>query len=48
MDRSRQRDVTGRFFDFDADGRITAIHNVANPDELQAIADRTTRDVGMP
>lgn len=33
-------------FDFDADGRITAIHNVANPDKLQAIADGTTRDVG--
>lgn len=35
-------------FDFDADGRITAIHNVANPDKLQAIADRTTRDVSTP
>jgi RNA polymerase sigma-70 factor (TIGR02957 family) len=33
-------------FDFDADGRIIAIHNVANPDKLQAIADGTTRDVG--
>ena len=33
-------------FDFDADGRITAIHNVANPDKLHAIADGTTHDVG--
>jgi RNA polymerase sigma-70 factor (ECF subfamily) len=31
--------------DFCPDGRITAIHNVANPDKLQAIADGTTRDV---
>ncbi|MDL4817326.1 RNA polymerase sigma-70 factor [Actinomadura opuntiae] len=33
-------------FDFDADGRITAIHNVANPDKLHAIADGTTRHLG--
>lgn len=33
-------------FDFDADGHITAIHNVANPDKLQAVADGTTHDVG--
>ncbi|MFF8763281.1 RNA polymerase sigma-70 factor [Nocardiopsis dassonvillei] len=33
-------------FDFDADGRITAIHNVANPDKLQAVADGITHDVG--
>ncbi|MEU5857042.1 RNA polymerase sigma-70 factor [Nocardiopsis sp. LDBS0036] len=33
-------------FDFDADGRITAVHNVANPDKLQAIADGITHDVG--
>ncbi|TDC23364.1 RNA polymerase sigma-70 factor [Streptomyces sp. 8K308] len=26
-------------FDFDAEGRVTAIHNVANPDKLRAIAD---------
>ncbi|WP_329157106.1 RNA polymerase sigma-70 factor [Streptomyces sp. NBC_01717] len=32
-------------FDFDADGRITAIHNVANPDKLHAITNRTTHDV---
>ncbi|WP_392870425.1 RNA polymerase sigma-70 factor [Streptomyces sp. LN499] len=34
-------------FDFDADGRITAIHNVANPDKLHAITNRTTHDVAM-
>ncbi|GAA4636234.1 hypothetical protein GCM10023196_085160 [Actinoallomurus vinaceus] len=33
-------------FDFDADGRITAIHNVANPDKLGAIADGTAHDLG--
>ncbi|MGW1752455.1 RNA polymerase sigma-70 factor [Streptomyces sp. NPDC002092] len=32
-------------FDFDADARITAIHNVANPDKLQAITDGTAHDV---
>ncbi|GAA4888008.1 RNA polymerase sigma-70 factor [Streptomyces coeruleoprunus] len=32
-------------FDFDADGRITAIHNVANPDKLQAITDGTAHSV---
>ncbi|MGI5162436.1 RNA polymerase sigma-70 factor [Microbispora sp. CA-102843] len=33
-------------FDFDADGRITTIHNVANPDKLQAIADGATHSLG--
>jgi RNA polymerase sigma-70 factor (ECF subfamily) len=33
-------------FDFDADGCITAIHNVANPDKLQAVADGITHDLG--
>ena len=28
-------------FDIDADGRITTIHNVANPDKLRAVADGT-------
>ena len=32
--------------DFAADGRIIAIHNVANPDKLQAITDGTTHDIG--
>jgi RNA polymerase sigma-70 factor, ECF subfamily len=33
--------------DFDADGRVTTIHNVANPDKLQAIAGGTTHDIAM-
>ncbi|RNG17953.1 RNA polymerase sigma-70 factor [Streptomyces botrytidirepellens] len=33
-------------FDVDADGRITALHNVANPDKLRAVADGTTYDIG--
>jgi RNA polymerase sigma-70 factor (ECF subfamily) len=33
-------------FDFDTDGRIIAIHNVANPDKLHAIADGTTHHLG--
>lgn len=32
-------------FDFDTDGRITAIHNVANPDKLHAITDGIAHDV---
>lgn len=32
-------------FDFDANGRITAIHNVANPDKLRAVAGGVTRHV---
>ncbi|CAL9413820.1 ECF RNA polymerase sigma factor SigJ [Streptomyces sp. enrichment culture] len=32
-------------FDFDAEGRITAVHNVANPDKLRAVADGTAHDV---
>lgn len=33
-------------FDFDAEGRIAAIHNVANPDKLQAVANGTRYDIG--
>ncbi|MFI1331642.1 RNA polymerase sigma-70 factor [Streptomyces sp. NPDC020845] len=33
-------------FDFDSDGRVTAIHNVANPDKLRAVATGTAHDVG--
>ncbi|MEU4532606.1 RNA polymerase sigma-70 factor [Micromonospora ureilytica] len=43
--RGPGRVVATLTFDVDADGRITAIHNVANPDKLQAIADGTTHDV---
>jgi RNA polymerase sigma-70 factor (TIGR02957 family) len=32
-------------FDFDADGRITAIHNVANPDKLGAVSAGTTHEI---
>ncbi|MEV4822157.1 RNA polymerase sigma-70 factor [Micromonospora sp. NPDC049274] len=32
-------------FDIDAEGRITAIHNVANPDKLRAVATGTAFDV---
>jgi RNA polymerase sigma-70 factor (ECF subfamily) len=32
--------------DFDADGRITTIHDVANSDKLQAIAEGPARDIG--
>ncbi|WEV28454.1 RNA polymerase sigma-70 factor [Streptomyces sp. 71268] len=33
-------------FDFDATGRVLAIHNVANPDKLGAVAVGTVHDVG--
>ncbi|MFF9277042.1 RNA polymerase sigma-70 factor [Streptomyces griseosporeus] len=32
-------------FDFDTDGRITTIHNVANPDKLRAVAEGDTHDI---
>ncbi|MFE3579154.1 RNA polymerase sigma-70 factor [Streptomyces vinaceus] len=34
-------------FDFDADGRITTIHNVANPDKLRAVTGGTAHGVGF-
>ncbi|MFF4100992.1 RNA polymerase sigma-70 factor [Streptomyces sp. NPDC001903] len=33
-------------FDFGADGRITAVHNVANPDKLRAVAAGTAHGIG--
>ncbi|MEV5606106.1 RNA polymerase sigma-70 factor [Streptomyces sp. NPDC052299] len=33
-------------FDFDAQGRIAAIHNVANPDKLRAVSEGITYDPG--
>ncbi|MFJ3907076.1 RNA polymerase sigma-70 factor (ECF subfamily) [Streptomyces sp. 2132.2] len=33
-------------FDFDEDGRITTIHNVANPDKLRAVTEGTAHGVG--
>jgi RNA polymerase sigma-70 factor (ECF subfamily) len=40
--RGPDRVVATVTFDVGADGRITAIHNVANPDKLHAVADGTT------
>ncbi|MFC9279177.1 RNA polymerase sigma-70 factor [Streptomyces collinus] len=44
--RAAARVIATVTFDFDADGRITAIHNVANPDKLQAVTGGTTHDLG--
>ncbi|MGW4806950.1 RNA polymerase sigma-70 factor [Kitasatospora sp. NPDC004272] len=33
-------------FDFDPEGRISTIHNVANPDKLRAVEDGTRYDLG--
>ncbi|MFC1415464.1 RNA polymerase sigma-70 factor [Streptacidiphilus cavernicola] len=33
-------------FDFDPEGRISAIHNVANPDKLRAVADGSRHQLG--
>ncbi|MFG3281298.1 RNA polymerase sigma-70 factor [Streptomyces sp. NPDC048111] len=44
--RAPDRVVATVTFDFDADGRISAIHNVANPDKLRAVAGGTTYDIG--
>ncbi|MBP2706159.1 RNA polymerase sigma-70 factor [Microbispora sp. RL4-1S] len=45
MFSGRGRPIATVTFDFGADGHITAIHNVANPDKLQAIVKGTTHDV---
>ena len=34
--------------ELDADGRIAAIHNVANPDKLQAVTDGAPRSIESP
>ena len=44
--RSPDRVIATVTLDFDAEGRITTIHNVANPDKLQAIADGSAHDMG--
>ncbi|WP_182904995.1 RNA polymerase sigma-70 factor [Microbispora sp. H13382] len=44
--RGQGRVIASVTFDFDTEGRITTIHNVANPDKLQAIADGTARSLG--
>ncbi|WP_324609561.1 hypothetical protein [Streptomyces sp. NRRL S-340] len=38
--------ITGLTFDFDAEGRITARHDVAGPDKLRAVTDGTPYDDG--
>lgn len=43
--RAPDRVIATVTFDFDADGGISAIHNVANPDKLRAITDGTAHDV---
>ncbi|MCN9243448.1 RNA polymerase sigma-70 factor [Streptomyces sp. RY43-2] len=40
--RAPDRVIATVTFDFDADGSITALHNVANPDKLRAIGEGTT------
>lgn len=42
----RDRVIATVTFDFNDDGHITAVHNVANPDKLQAIAAGTTHHIG--
>ncbi|MET9779170.1 RNA polymerase sigma-70 factor [Streptomyces sp. NPDC006367] len=44
--RGAGRVIATLTFDFGADGRITAIHNVANPDKLRAVAEGTPHDIG--
>lgn len=33
-------------FDIDPDGRIAALHNVANPDKLRSVGEGVVHDVG--
>ncbi|GGY07925.1 hypothetical protein GCM10010510_62260 [Streptomyces anandii JCM 4720] len=39
------RVVAALTFDFDPEGRISTIHNVANPDKLRAVADGTLHEL---
>ncbi|MFB7245540.1 RNA polymerase subunit sigma-24 [Streptomyces populi] len=43
--RGPDRVVATLTFDFDPQGRISAIHNVANPDKLRAVADGTRHEL---
>ncbi|MEU7634300.1 RNA polymerase sigma-70 factor [Nocardia sp. NPDC049220] len=43
--RGPDRVVATMTFDFDPEGRISTIHNVANPDKLHAVADGTRHDI---
>ncbi len=46
MFRAPGRVIATVTFDVDAGGRITVIHNVANPDRLQAVTGGTAYDLG--
>ncbi|MFJ4674590.1 MULTISPECIES: RNA polymerase sigma-70 factor [unclassified Kitasatospora] len=43
--RGPDRVIATMTFDFDVEGRISAIHNVANPDKLHAVADGTRHEL---
>ncbi|THA46476.1 RNA polymerase sigma-70 factor [Streptomyces sp. A1136] len=43
--RAPDRVIATLTFDFDAEGRISTIHNVANPDKLHAVADGTRHEL---
>ncbi|MFE0880131.1 RNA polymerase sigma-70 factor [Streptomyces smyrnaeus] len=44
--RGPDRVIATVTFDFDTHGRITALHNVANPDKLRAVTEGTAHRVG--
>ncbi|MCM3299615.1 RNA polymerase sigma-70 factor [Streptomyces pseudogriseolus] len=44
--RAPDRVIATLTFDFGGDGRITALHNVANPDKLRAVAGGAAHDMG--
>lgn len=46
--RAPDRVIATVTFDFDADGRIVALHNVANPDKLGAVTEGTTHTIQGP
>ena len=43
--RGPDRVIATLTFDFDPEGRISAIYNVANPDKLHAVAEGTRHDI---
>lgn len=43
--RGPDRVMATLIFDFDPEGRISTIHNVANPDKLHAVAHGTRHDL---
>ncbi|MEU4654679.1 RNA polymerase sigma-70 factor [Streptomyces sp. NPDC023723] len=44
--RAPDRVIATVTLDFDAEGRVIALHNVANPDKLRAVSDGARRDIG--